>query len=288
MNATGCNLSQEQKQKIAKEFNFSETVFLYLTSGNEDTRVDIFTPVNEMEFAGHPIIGAGHLLFRQLLTDTSGSSNNITVITKAGRVSISFDPASQVVFAEVPHNIHVHSREASLHHILPVQTSLRTASDLHGVPNAAPVVSVVNGVTYALMDLTNRADLFNNIVPGGSPSLQLDKGWSPSFTGVMYYRNNGIRLQGDTVIWDLRVRMIAIELEDPACGSGGCALGAYLALSHGQQRRNHRFNIDQGSEMGRDSHIIVDVFLDEERSLVSSIKLAGPSAFVAQGQIFVE
>ncbi|CAI7644329.1 hypothetical protein PCG10_009061 [Penicillium crustosum] len=281
-------LSQEQKQQIAKEFNFSETVFLHPATGDGNPRVDIFTPVNEMEFAGHPIIGAGHFLFRQVLADTPNRSNALTVTTKAGPVPISYDPANEVVSAEVPHNIHIHQQGATASHILPVQPSLKGVSDLQGLAEASPVVSVVKGVTYALVDLTERSDIFANIVPGGSPDLDLDEGWSPSFTGIMYHRHLGSRTEGDLVIWDLRVRMIAIDLEDPACGSGGCSLGAYLALSNGQKGRNHRFYIDQGIEMGRDSHIIVDVLLDEDRKKVSTIKLAGHAAFVAEGDIFVD
>ncbi|KAJ5508610.1 hypothetical protein N7527_010753 [Penicillium freii] len=262
-------------QQIAKEFNFSETVFLHPATGNGNPQVDIFTPVNEMEFAGHPIIGAGHFLFRQVLADAPNRSNALIVTTKAGPVPISYDPANKV-------------QGATASHILPVQASLKGVSDLQGLAETSPVVSVVKGVTYSLVDLTERSDIFANIVPGGSPDLDLDEGWSPSFTGIMYHRHLGSRTEGDWVIWDLRVRMIAIDLEDPACGSGGCSLGAYLALSDGQKGRNHRFYIDQGIEMGRGSHIIVDVLLDEDRKKVSTIKLAGHAAFVTEENIFVD
>jgi PhzF family phenazine biosynthesis protein len=284
---TDSKLSQEQKQKITKEFNFSETVFFHPANGDEPPRVYIFTPVNEMDFAGHPVIGAGHFLFRQLLGNDPSRPKSLTITTNAGPVPIIYDPENEVVSAEVPHNIHQHQQGATLAHILPVQASLKTVSDLHGVPETSPVVSMVKGVTYALVDLTERADLFANIVPGGSPALDLDEGWKPSFTGVMYYRNGGSRVEGDTVIWDLRVRMIAIDLEDPACGSGGSSLGVYLALLNGQQGRSHRFYIDQGIEMDRESHLIVDVLLDEDRKRVSTIKLAGQAAFVAEGSIFL-
>lgn len=287
MKITDSKLSQEQKQKIAKEFNFSETVFFHPANGDRPPRVYIFTPINEMDFAGHPVIGAGHFLFRQLLGNDSSRPKSLTITTNAGPVPITYDPENEVVSAEVPHNIHQHQQGATLAHILPVQASLKTVSDLHGVPETSPVVSVVKGVTYALVDLTERADLFTNIVPGGSPALDLDEGWKPSFTGVMYYRNGGSRVEGDTVIWDLRVRMIAIDLEDPACGSGGSSLGAYLALLNRQQGQSHRFYINQGIEMDRESDLIVDVLLDEDRKRVSTIKLAGQAAFVAEGSIFL-
>ena len=46
-------LSQEVKQAIAKEFNYSETVFLHEDTGaKEGRRLDIFTPYDELPFAG--------------------------------------------------------------------------------------------------------------------------------------------------------------------------------------------------------------------------------------------
>jgi PhzF family phenazine biosynthesis protein len=52
------SLSENQKQKIAREFNYSETTFLYELAEGEDTAdFDIFTPISRMSFAGHPTIG---------------------------------------------------------------------------------------------------------------------------------------------------------------------------------------------------------------------------------------
>ncbi|KAL4735573.1 phenazine biosynthesis-like protein [Aspergillus similis] len=281
-------LSQDQKQRIAKEFNFSETVFLHARGKNP--RVDIFTPVNEMEFAGHPVIGAGHLLFRELAGSSSTQTTTLTLATKAGPVPLTYDQAGQLVRATVPQDIHVHQQQAALAQICAVQSCLNAVSDLYDVKATHPVVSMVRGVTYALVDLTKREDLFAGLVPGGSPRLDLDEGWTPSFTGVMYYRllDSRVDIESNIMVWDLRVRMIAINLEDPACGSGGCSLGAYLALSNGHESQNHRFNIEQGLEMGRHSRIVVDVLLDEEGRRVVEVKLAGQAAFVAEGRIYVE
>lgn len=50
---TNVSLAQDQKQKIAREFNYSETVFLHEDTGSSDgRRVDIFTTTDELPFAG--------------------------------------------------------------------------------------------------------------------------------------------------------------------------------------------------------------------------------------------
>ncbi|KAL4785037.1 phenazine biosynthesis-like protein [Aspergillus varians] len=287
VNTNDVTLSQEEKQRIAKEFNFSETVFLHHPNQDEDPQISIFTPVNEMELAGHPVIGTGHYLFRQLRAKSDKAPGDLTMITKAGPVPISYNAAEDVVSANMTHNIRVHEKQATHSHIVPAQGSLQRAADLNGVAETFPVVSMVKGVTYALVDLSGRPDLLDNLVPGPSPKLDLDDGWAPSFTGVMYYQRLGERSEDSALVWDLRVRMIAIDLEDPACGSGSCSLSSFLALSRGQEAKKHRFYISQGAEMGRESHIIVEIELSEDGSKVSTIKLAGQAAFVAEGKIFV-
>lgn len=278
-------LTHQRKQQIAREFNFSESVFLTHGGPGRNPRAEIFTPVNEMEFAGHPVIGTGHVLFQGLLGPSGADGQSLTLDTKAGPVAIEYDPAAKTVSAGVPHNVHVHDRQAPISALVSTQKSLANVS---GLSSTYPTVSIVKGVTYVLADFTQQPDAFANLAPGPSPSIDLDEGWSPSFVGVMYYRTLQSHVEDETTVWNLRVRMIAIDLEDPACGSGSCALGAYLALQLGQQSRKHKFYIDQGSEIGRDSRIIVNIVLNESGDRVESMQLAGPAALVAQGKIFLD
>ncbi|EAW16427.1 PhzF family phenazine biosynthesis protein [Aspergillus fischeri NRRL 181] len=284
------SLSKEQKQKIAREFNFSETVFLYDDDPSQSPRVDIFTPVNEMDFAGHPVIGTGHVLFRNMFqqspVSTTDGQEMRTLITKAGPVTIRYDRESRVVSAEIPHDIHTHSKFAPAETLLVTQSSLRKDSNAARLQTGYPVVSIVKGVTYVLADFTNFPDLFASVSASASPTVDLDDGWSPSFTGTMYYRRLGAaRMEQDTTVQDLRVRMIAINLEDPACGSGSAALATFLALQDGKENGKYRFNFDQGSEIGRQSYITVEVHLNGRGDGVSTILLAGEAALVTNGWI---
>jgi PhzF family phenazine biosynthesis protein len=58
------SLTQKQKQSIASEFNLSEIVFLHLptegTTTSKELKIDIFTSIAEVPFAGHPTIGTSH------------------------------------------------------------------------------------------------------------------------------------------------------------------------------------------------------------------------------------
>lgn len=66
--ATG--LTQEQKQAVAKEFNYSETTFVHPQSPSSDNTwsVDIFTPDQELPFAGHRYFECSTYLVRVKLT----------------------------------------------------------------------------------------------------------------------------------------------------------------------------------------------------------------------------
>jgi trans-2,3-dihydro-3-hydroxyanthranilate isomerase len=56
----GGDLSCEQMQSLARQFNLSETTFI-LPSARANARVRIFTPAYEMAFAGHPTLGSAHV-----------------------------------------------------------------------------------------------------------------------------------------------------------------------------------------------------------------------------------
>ena len=57
------DLTSEDMQALAREMNFSETVFvLPPSSPDADVRIRIFTPALELPFAGHPVLGAAFVL----------------------------------------------------------------------------------------------------------------------------------------------------------------------------------------------------------------------------------
>ena len=55
-------LSETQMQQIAREFNFSESAFVFPPEKGHTRKVRIFTPTTEVPFAGHPNIGTAFVL----------------------------------------------------------------------------------------------------------------------------------------------------------------------------------------------------------------------------------
>lgn len=78
--------SDEEMQRLAREINFSETTFIFPgeSSGNI-FRVRIFTPNEEVPFAGHPTLGTAYIIMREML---GGRSESIILDLKAGKVPV--------------------------------------------------------------------------------------------------------------------------------------------------------------------------------------------------------
>src|SRR3989440_11225115 len=58
----GREVDDETMQKLAKEMSFSETVFVLPAADGAHARIRIFTPVTELPFAGHPVLGSAYVL----------------------------------------------------------------------------------------------------------------------------------------------------------------------------------------------------------------------------------
>src|ERR687892_1270960 len=56
------DIPEAELQPLAREMNFSETAFVYSPAGDGHARVRIFTPMDELPFAGHPVLGAAFVL----------------------------------------------------------------------------------------------------------------------------------------------------------------------------------------------------------------------------------
>ena len=78
-------LSDAQMQQIAREFNYSETTFVLPPEQGHTRRVRIFTPHDELPFAGHPNIGTAFVL---AASGELGSAKEVAFEEGAGLVRI--------------------------------------------------------------------------------------------------------------------------------------------------------------------------------------------------------
>ncbi|KAL5044457.1 hypothetical protein BDW71DRAFT_186015 [Aspergillus fruticulosus] len=277
---TSSQLTQRQKQTIAREFNLSETIFVHCESGLSESRtIDIFTGSEELPFAGHPTIGAASWF----LHHAPERGKPVTSLNmKAGNFPITLQNAeSGVVAARVAHNVHIHENQYPLEEVLRLYPSLKP----YLTPSSAALISVVKGMSQLLVELPSLKALGAVTTAYGgqeASSSYLDAGWNEGMvTTYFYVRDVEDETLGRKVI---RTRTILGNLEDPATGSAASGLTAYLAL---KERRAGRFVYDvvQGVEMGRRSEIGLEVVTGERG--IESLELRGSAVKVSEGLIVV-
>src|SRR5215208_6120341 len=84
-------LSPEQMQQIAREFNFSETSFVFPARAGQTRRVRIFTPAREVPFAGHPNVGTAFALATAGLLGPINGKVTVTFEELAGPVPVAIE-----------------------------------------------------------------------------------------------------------------------------------------------------------------------------------------------------
>ena len=280
--------TQDQKQRIAREFNYSETVFVHEHhpdhngTPHDARHIDIFVTDAELPFAGHPTIGTATHLLPQSIT---------TLITKAGPIAIDHHrPAAGTVVASIPHDTHLHaSRLRSL------AASLRPGDlspdhEIRAAELDAPVFSIVRGMTFCLVELPSLDSLSRvTLTPAVfRPEDLLDEPWRQGFIGRYYFvrlGGGGGGGDGEDVV-SIRSRMMAPPFEDPATGSAACALSSYLTLASGNgEDRTVTYKVDQGVEMGRESNIVVEI--TTKAAEIDKVCLSGTATQVMRGFVTV-
>ncbi|KAI8287850.1 hypothetical protein K4K60_011946 [Colletotrichum sp. SAR11_57] len=271
-------LTQTQKQAIAREFNYSETTFVHETDDASSTtrRFDIFTPEDELPFAGHPTVGTAVFLQPRGVTELRAKAGPIALETTG--------PDS--VRAAIPHNVRLHQNR--LKSLGPGPFSDATG-DIAVAEENAPVFSIVNGMTFALTELPSLEAL-GSAKHGPIDFRQnelLDEGWRDTFISPYYFVRLGTETVDGREVHKIRTRLITPTLEDPATGSAACALSSYLSI-HVSKGESLSFEITQGVEMGRRSNIYVDSTVttaaDGTRKL-ETLHLGGKATKVMSGVI---
>lgn len=215
-------MEEREMQRIAREFNFSETIFF---DPHDNNSIRIFTPNSELPFAGHPTVGAAWLL-RFL----GKEERNFTLKVKQGTIEVDVGEDTYITF---PGNPIVTSYEGDLEGLLRESNLDLTDTDFEHIR----VINV--GPEFTLIPLNSRAALSQAVPPVNFHEKKTKA----------YY----VFQTSDS---EFAVRMFAPGIsvsEDPATGSAACALGAYLRDV--QQIRKGEIAITQGTDMKRECEI---------------------------------
>ncbi|MEM9348692.1 MAG: PhzF family phenazine biosynthesis protein [Pseudomonadota bacterium] len=271
-------LSTAQMQDVAREFGFSETTFILPSQTQQHTaRVRIFTPLEEIPFAGHPNIGTAFVIAntktaaRQMgdqgafIFDEPGGDVTADIM-RDGRVVIGAE-----ITAPQPLKLLGHVDHEAMAQCLGLNSD-QVLSD-----RIAPCVGSIR-LPFAFVELTDLAALaaiecdilaFREAARKGPATVD-------GFAICAFVVEHSLKSH-----WSIRSRVMSPlghPAEDPAAGSASGALASLLAKD--AQGGASEFRIIQGVEMGRRSEIEVTVPSPSAR-----VRIRGRCVFVGSGQM---
>jgi trans-2,3-dihydro-3-hydroxyanthranilate isomerase len=242
-------------QRIACEFNLSETVFVAArdaVTGAWPTR--IFTPSQELPFAGHPTIGTAVLLASLGLVD----GDSLVLAEGVGDVHVTArDGSAEFLTAVLPRRVEVVDRERAA-----AAVGL-APGDLH--PDFDPAVWDC-GLPWAIVAVADVATL------GRTRGV-------PGYYDSVYAVSPETDAPGSR--WRARAFVPGFGIsEDPATGS---AVAAFAGFVSGLEC--DRFVVTQGVEMGRPSELRLSV--ERVEGKLSAVRVAGEAVVIGGGSLRV-
>lgn len=270
-------LADTRMQQIAREFNFSESTFVFPPENGHTRKVRIFTPAREVPFAGHPNIGTAFVLASCGELGAFASSTEIVFEENAGLVGISLHRSDEGIIScelKAPQGL-------SLGKELPAAL-LATALSLSAeeiVTDTHPPMLASVGLPFVMVELRDRSAL-------QKAKINADGFAQIAAQGVMPDIHCYVQSHDD---FDIRARMFAPHdgvPEDPATGSANCALAGLLGHFHPSESGMFQWRIAQGVEMGRPS--VLQARAGKVDGEVVSTWIGGNCVMVSEGYIYVD
>lgn len=268
-----------QMQAITREFGFSETVFLQLSENpTAAAKVRIFTPAQEIPFAGHPTIGTAVLLGERK-SALSGNSQNALLVFDGGlgpvRCGVSMSSA-KATYAEfdtpkLPEKIDTVPETDLVADALGVSL-MDVGFENHKVSSAHM------GIKYVFVPLKSI-----QIVRAAAPDFAH---WDAAFPssdplGVYVYCRDGVMDKTG-----FHARMFAPTFgvpEDPATGSAAAGFAHVIERFEIDGQQTYETYIEQGYEMGRPSCIKLEVEFANRK--MRTVRVGGQAVLVASGEL---
>lgn len=250
-------LSTHDMQRLARETNLSETVFVEAAEHGADARIRIFTPAVELPFAGHPVLGSAVVVGGAL------GSDHVTLETAAGPIPVRLQRTSERAAA------------GWMSQPVPTWGPFERESELLGAlgvkRSGLPMEVYPNGPRHVYVELDSE-----QAVAALAPDLRalaaLGDACPSCFAGA------GTR-------WKTRMFAPALGVsEDPATGSAAGPLAVHLAR-HGRIAFGEEIEIRQGVELKRPSLLRARVDGTPER--IERVEVGGSAVIVARGEFLL-
>jgi trans-2,3-dihydro-3-hydroxyanthranilate isomerase len=263
---------------IARELHYSETTFVFPPNdARHARRFRIFTPGGEIPFAGHPTLGAAHVLATLGEVPLTGETTRVVFEEAVGPIRVLIEAVEgvpvfeQLSVAQLPEVGPTPPSRSRLAEVLSLEPG-----DLRVDAWAPEALSC--GLPILLVPLRDRAAV-------ARARVRLDA-WESLLRGQ--WAHAVFAFSGDPELpgSHIRARMFAPGFgisEDPATGGACVALGAYLAQRDSRSDGTLRWRVEQGFEMGRPS--LLDVEVDKLGAAIIDVRVGGQAVVVCDGTI---
>ena len=268
------SLTSSEMQKIASEFNFSESTFILPSKPPYSHKVRIFTPTHEVPFAGHPNVGTAHVLASN--TDTPEFPLNFNFHEHAGVVDVTVSKSAEGIFCEIkapePLSIGAFVDPSEIATALDlIEENIKI--DLH-----APLIGSV-GLPFILAGVVSRSVLANAEVNLTGFKKISEK--YPCRDILIYW------IDSRDIIHSRVFAPFDNVMEDPATGSANGALVALLSSKRKDQNTDIKYTVHQGDDMGRPCRL----YIRAKRGATedeSEIFIGGYSKTTASGNLILD
>ncbi len=262
-------------QKIAREFNFSETTFVYPPKNpSNDCTVRIFTPGMEVPMAGHPTIGTAYILLSQ---DIIKPKNKAFLMLEENVGDIRVD------FIADNSGIHSITMSQPMPVFGPVEKDYKLLAGILSIPSdeidlQLPIQSVSCGNNFLYVPLKSlkaihRIEIRNELLKVGK--LQLDSTEIFVFTKETIYGASNYHCRMFAPLFGVP--------EDPATGSAAGPFGCYLFAN--KIEKKFPVILEQGFEIGRPSILKVDI--ESNKQKITGVKVSGDVVLVSEGKMII-
>jgi trans-2,3-dihydro-3-hydroxyanthranilate isomerase len=267
-------LASDEMQSIAAEFNLAETAFVLPPRDPSRTaEVRIFTPRAELPFAGHPNIGTAFVLARLGRIYGRAVGDLLMFEEKAGLVRLELIREGGAVAGARLSAPQTLKRGEDIASDIVAAACAIASSDIE-TANHRPCIASC-GVGFVLAELKSRSSLAT-----AQPRAEAFAKHLPAeqATGILLY----VRDSHDDI--DIHARMFAPLYgvpEDPATGSGNCALAGLLASLRPESDLTLALRIAQGIEMGRPS--LLEATAEKKGGRITELRIGGRCVAMMRG-----
>lgn len=263
-------------QRIAREFNLSETVFVLEPRDPVNTaRIRIFTPTSELPFAGHPTIGAAVLLAKSRAADMLARNGLVIALEEdigVVRCEVVEDAAGAALARFSIPRLPARVSEAASADALARALGL-DAEDIGFGRHEPSVYSA--GLELVFVPVTSREALDR-----ARPDASLLASALGASRGAYLYTRDTV--DESSAVCARMFAKLGIR-EDPATGAAAAAFAGVAHEFESPEDGEHRLTIEQGYKMGRPSRIMLELSIHEGRLV--GVSVAGHAVGVMRGEL---